>query len=112
MTSVKSLATLLYRLMCGHAPTVVYLKQFGHREDNKCWWCRVTGAQTWEHPFRHCSQCRDQQKALCKAVGKVTGWNAGRCRHMQVSELCSMEECDPAVMDFLAGTDIGEFPPR
>ena len=35
MTSVKSLATRFYRLKCGHAPTGVYLKQFGHREDVK-----------------------------------------------------------------------------
>jgi hypothetical protein len=35
MTSVKSLATWFYRLKCRHAPTGVYLKRFGHREDNK-----------------------------------------------------------------------------
>jgi hypothetical protein len=31
---------------------------------------------------------------------------------MQVSELLSMEKCDKAVMDFLATTDVGKFPPR
>jgi len=49
---------------------------------------------------------------LTKAVGKVTGWKAGRCRHVQVSELFSMEECDQAVMDFLAATEVGKFPPK
>jgi len=44
MTSGKSLATGFYRLRCGHAPTGVYLKQFGHREDDKCWWCEGTAA--------------------------------------------------------------------
>jgi hypothetical protein len=27
---------------------------------------------------------------LWKEVGKATGWRAGRCRHVQVSELLSM----------------------
>jgi len=31
---------------------------------------------------------------------------------MQVSELFSMEECDQAVMDFLAATDVGNFAPK
>jgi hypothetical protein len=65
MTSVKSLPTRFYRLQCGHAPTGVYLKQFGHREDDKGWLCGGGGgrmaAQTWEHLFRHCSRWRDQQ---------------------------------------------------
>ena len=30
MTSVKSLATRFYRLKCGHVPTGVYLRRFGH----------------------------------------------------------------------------------
>jgi hypothetical protein len=45
-------------------------------------------------------------------VGKETGWKAGRCRHMQISELFSMEECDQAVPDFLVATEVGKFPPR
>jgi hypothetical protein len=44
-------------------------------------------------------------------VGKATGWKAGRCRQVQISELFSMEICDKAVMDFLAVTDVGKFPP-
>jgi hypothetical protein len=112
MTSVKSLAARFYRLKPGHAPTVVYLKRFGHREDDKCWWCKGTVAQTREHLFRHCSRWRDQQNMLWKAVGKVKGWKAGRCRHVQVSELSSMEECDQAVVDFLAATKVGKFPPK
>ena len=46
------------------------------------------------------------------AVGKVTGWKAGRCRHVQVSELLSMELCDEAVVDFLVATEVGKFPPK
>jgi len=52
------------------------------------------------------------QTELCKAVGKATGWKAGRCRHVQISELFSIEECDQAVMDFLAATEVGKFPPK
>jgi len=114
MTSVKSLAATFYRLKSGHAPTGVYLKQFSHRDDDECWFCggTATQTQTQEHLFCNCSRWRDQQKALWKAVGKATGWKVGRCRHLQVSELFSIEECDQAVMDFLAATDVGKFPPK
>jgi len=96
----------------GHAPTGVYLKRFGRREDDKCSWRKVTAAQMREHLFRHCSQWRDQQNVLWKAVGKVKGWKAGRCQHVQVSELFSMEECDHAVVDFLAASEVGKLPPK
>jgi hypothetical protein len=112
MTSVKSLANRFYQLQCGHAPTRAYLKQFGHREDNKWWWCEGTVAQTREHHFRYCSRWRDQPKALWKGKGNVTGWKAGRCRHPQVSEPFSMEECHQVVMDLLAATEVGMFPPK
>jgi hypothetical protein len=110
--SVKSLAARFYQLKSGHAPTGVYLKRFGHLKDDKCWWCEGTVSQTWEHLFCHCRRWRDQQKVLWNAVGKVTGWKAGKCRHVQVSELFSMEECDQAVLDFLAATEVGKFPPK
>jgi len=115
MTSVKSLAARFYRLKSGHAPTAVYLKRFGHREDDKCWWCGGggrTAAQMREHLFCHCSRWREQQKMLWKVVGKATGWKAGRCRHVRVSELFSRDECDQAVMDFVAATEVGKFPPK
>jgi hypothetical protein len=111
MTSVKPLAARFYRLKSGHAPTGVYLKRFGHRDDDKCWWCGGTVSQTREHLFRHCSRWRVHQRELWKAVRKATGWRAGRCRHVQISELFSIEECDQAVMDFLAATEVGKFPP-
>jgi len=69
-------------------------------------------SQTREHLFRHCSRWRDHQKKLWKAVGKATGWKASRCRHVHISELFSIEECDQAVMDFLAATEVGKFPPK
>jgi hypothetical protein len=69
-------------------------------------------AQTREHLFRHCSRWKDQQKVLWTAVGNATGRKAGRCRDVQVSELFSMEQCDKVVMDFLATTEVGKFPPK
>jgi ribonuclease HI len=39
MGRVKSLAARFYRLKSGHAPVRTYLKRFGHRDDDKCWWC-------------------------------------------------------------------------
>jgi len=65
-----------------------------------------------EHLFRHCSRWKDQQKTLWKEVGKAMGRRAERCRHVQVSKLLSMEKCDTVVMDFLAATDDGKFPPK
>jgi hypothetical protein len=65
-----------------------------------------------EHLFQHCSWWKDQQEVLWKAVGKATGWKAGRCRRVQTSELFSMEKCHQAVMVFLAATDVGKFPPK
>ena len=66
----------------------------------------------WEHLFCHCSRWKDQQKTLWKAVGQATGRKAGRCRHVQISELFTVEECDQAVMDFLAATEVMKFLPK
>jgi hypothetical protein len=65
-----------------------------------------------EHLFSHCSQLRDRQRKLWKAVGKATGWKASICRHMQISELFIIEEWDKAVMDFLVAPGVGKFPPK
>jgi hypothetical protein len=65
-----------------------------------------------EHLFRHCSRWNDQQKTLWKAVGQKTDWKEGRCRHVQISELCTLVECNQVVMDFLAATGVGKFPPE
>jgi len=103
---------LSFPLNCGHAHTRVCLKWFSHWMDNKCWWCAGTAARTRKHLFRHGIQWRDLQKALWIAVGKVMGWKAGRYRHVQVSELFSLEECDEAVMNFLVATEVGKLPPK
>jgi len=60
----------------------------------------------------HCSQWRDHQRELCKAVVKATGWKVGRCRLVQTSEIFFIEECDLAVMDFLEATEVGKCPPN
>ena len=115
MNNVKPLAARFYRLKSGHVPVGTYLKRFGHRDDDRCWGCGGGGrtvAQTREHLFRHCSRWKDQQRTLWKTVGKATGWRAGRCRHVKVSELLSIEKCDQVVMDFLAATDVRKFPPK
>jgi len=112
MTSVKSVATRWYRLQSGHAHTGVYLKRLGHGDDAKCWCCGGTVSQTREHLFRHCSRCKDQQKTLWKTVGQASGWKAGRCCHVQISELFTIQQCVQAVMDFLAATEVGKLPPK
>jgi len=114
MNGVEPVAARFYRWKSGHAPVGTYPKRFGHRDNDKCWWCGGGSrtAQTREHLFRHCSRWKDQQKKLWKEVGKATEWRAGRCRHVKVSELLSIEKCNQAVMDFLEATDVGKFPPK
>jgi hypothetical protein len=114
MNSVKPLAARFYGLKSGHVPVGTYLKRFGLRDDDKCWWCGGGSrtAQTRTHLLRHCNRLKDQQKTLWKEVGKATGWRVGRCRHVKVSELLSIEKCDQAVIDFLAAMDVWKFPPK
>jgi len=50
-------------------------------------------SQRPEHLFGHCSRWSDQHRDLWKAVGKATGWKAGRCRHVPISELFTIGEC-------------------
>jgi len=64
MTTMKPLAARFYQLKSGQAPSGVYLKRFGPRDDDKWWWCGGTLAQTREHLFRHCSRWIDQQITL------------------------------------------------
>jgi len=92
MSSPKSLASIFYQLKYGHAPTRVYIERFAHRDDDKWWGCGGTLSQTREHLLRHCSRWMDIQTELWEAVGRATGWKAGRCRHVQISELFSIEE--------------------
>jgi hypothetical protein len=49
---------------------------------------------------------------LWKEVGKAPWWRGGQCRHVQISELLSMEKCDEAVMDFLVATVARMFPAK
>jgi len=74
-------------------------------------WLSEDGGANAEHLFSHFSLWRVQQKTLWKSVGKATGWKAGRCKHIQISELFSIEECDQEVMEFLPATGVGTFQP-
>jgi len=53
---------------------------------------------------------RNEQRELWKAVGREPGWKAGRCGHVHVSEMFSMEKYDQAVIYFLEATAVGKFP--
>jgi hypothetical protein len=114
MTSLQTLAARLYRLKFRHVPGGTYLKRFGRRDYDKCWWCgaQCSGAQTVEHLFRQCSRWKDQQMTLWKEVGNAPGWRVGRCRHLKVPKLLHVEKSDQGVMDFLAATDVGKCPPK
>jgi len=46
----------------------------------------------------------------CEAVAKAMSWKVARCRHVQISELLSSDECDQGVVDFLVANEVGKFP--
>jgi hypothetical protein len=71
----KSHASRYYQLKCRHVPTAPYLKRFGRRDDDLCWWCGKA-AQTREHLFCH---CRMEERA----AGAVEG---SRARNQLESE--------------------------
>jgi len=56
---------------------------------------------------RHGSSC-----SATADGGDTSRQHSGKCRHMQISELFSMEEWDQAVVDFLAATEVRKFPPK
>jgi len=88
MTSVKALAARFHRLKFGHAPTGVYQKRFGHRDDDKCWWCGGTVAQTQGHLFRHCSRWKDQRRPSGTQRDRQQAGqraDAGMCRSLSFS---------------------------
>ena len=68
--------------------------------------------QSREYLFCHYRRWIDHQKTLWKTVGQATGWKAGRCRHMQISELFTIEERDKSLMDYMAATEVRKFPPK
>jgi len=69
-------------------------------------------SQTRGHHDCYCSQWSDQQRELSKVVGIATGFKVGRCWHVQILELFTIEQCDQAVMDFLVATEVGKFSPK
>jgi len=91
---VKPLPVRFQGLISVHALTGAYLKWFGQRVDDICWLCRRGAVQTQEHLFRHFSPWNGQQTSLWKRGEKATGWKVGRFRHVQMSELFSMEIFD------------------
>jgi hypothetical protein len=86
MTSVKSLAARFYRPKSGHAPTGAYIKRFRYRETTYA----GSAQERRSNLFRYCSRWKDEPQELWKDV----------------------RICDQAVMDFLAATDVGKFPPK
>jgi len=64
------------------------------------------GASLWSlQPVARPAEC------ALETGGKAEGMESSRSRHMQVSELFSMEACDQAVVVYLVATEVGTFPP-
>jgi len=89
---MKSLASRYFQLKCEHASTATYLKRFGQRDDDQCWWCEKA-AETREHLFRHCRKWKSEQQELWKAAGRETGWKPERCRHVQMIDFIRFVNC-------------------
>jgi hypothetical protein len=99
-------------LMWRHVPSGVSLTFFRHPEDNNCWWCGGTVAQTPEHLLPHCRPLIYQPEEMRKDGGKAECWKVGQWWREQVSELCSMELCEEARMDFVEAMDVRKSPPK
>jgi len=52
------------------------------------------GGPSMGAPLPPLQEVENEQQELWKAVGRETGWKAGRCRHVQIWELFSLETCD------------------
>jgi hypothetical protein len=112
MNSVRPRAGRFYRVKSGHMPVGTELNESRHQNDDIWWWIGSTGrmaSHRQEYLLHHSSRWKDQENVLWKVVGKLTGWKAGRCRHMQVPERLPTELCVLVVIHFLEAADIGKF---
>jgi len=119
MNSPTSLVARFYPLKCGHAPVGMYLGNVPKtgltlrcRRMLAVQRRRQNGSPDVGASLPPLQPKERPAKDALEEVGIATGWSAGRCRHLQVSELLSMEKCDKGVMAFLIATDIGKFPPQ
>jgi len=108
-TSTTSLATRLYQLQCGHAPTGACLTWFGLQEEGKCLWCRRTVTHTWDYLLRQCSRWKYRQRELWMIIRKKTGWKTDRFRWVRVLDVFSMVRSAKAVMDLVAAEEMNGY---
>ena len=114
----KSLAGRFYQLKIGHALIGPYILRFKIRDSDRCWWCTPSGdgrrpVQTREHLFKHCRHWQTQQDTLWDEVREATGATdtLRKRRNTSINQLFADTRCSPAILKFLATTDIGRAPP-
>jgi hypothetical protein len=92
----------------GKARTGPYLAMGGQAEKDKSWWCGSCASQTADHLFKHCSQLKDQRVTMRWEIGKATrsGWKR-TTRNTSMAQLFGDERCTPAILEFLAQTEMG-----
>jgi ribonuclease HI len=104
----KAVASRFYQLRMGKARIGPYLAMVGQAENDKCWWCGSGASQTREHLFKHCSRWKDQRVTMWRDIGKATrtGWKR-TTRNTSMAQLFGDERCTPAILEFLAQTEVG-----
>jgi hypothetical protein len=78
MTREMPLAVRFYRLKSRHAPMGVYVKRFGHRDDDKCLWCTGAVTQTQEHLFCRLQPVETPPERTMEGVEKGNGLESGQ----------------------------------
>jgi hypothetical protein len=104
----KAVASRFYQFRLGKARIGPYLAMVGQAENDKCWWCGSGASQTREHLFKYCSRWKDQRVTMWRDIGKATrtGWKR-TSRNTSMAQLFGDERCTPAILEFLAQTEVG-----
>jgi hypothetical protein len=90
------------------APTGPYLARVGKAENDRCWWCGSGSgpSQTRERIFKDCRRWKDQQVFLWRDIRRATGGKRTP-RNTSMAHLFGDERCTPAILEFLATTEVG-----
>jgi ribonuclease HI len=104
----KAVASRFYQFRMGKARIGPYLAMVGQAENDKCWWCGSGASQTREHLFKYCGRWKDQRVTMWRDIGKATrtGWKR-TIRNTSMAQLFGDERCTPAILEFLAQTEVG-----
>ena len=101
----RGVASIVFRCKLDRLTTAARLHAHGKQDDDKCWWCASTEAQTREHLLRRCSTWKAQTDLFWQAVAKTTN-NA----YTTTNDVFLDERLTQHVVTLLESTSIGRWP--